>query len=907
MKRQVLFWCAVAAGICAPSTHGAGHYALAFWREAGAYENQAPPAGEFGNHSAFVHVWDESGQPLAGKQIYTSWGVLLGATDPNGFAEIELRRPNGYDFQIRDGAHSTDTTPIMSEERPPSWGHYSFEIGFMFKEDAGNPGVFDTNYFGTINASGADPCLNLSAPHTRSLAFYSTAASNYCSDAYALGNWAASHGQTFVATGNRIVAMKALMAAGFNVHHFWTVQILEGGPNGTPIGPARSTRLHLDTEYYPILVKWGVNDVQVVPGHTYFLKITRDEGINVFRVNANNYGLGNYFQDGASVSGSELMGAVLCSTYTNAGPSGLLTGFVRTTNALPLAGALVSVPDVGLYSTSDANGGFAIPSIPVGTYDVSAAKAGYVTRIRSGVVIGAGLSTTSNFSLSLAATNGDGLIAMPNYILQPFEAPPGWSSTFDATWGSAASFSIVSSGQSGNGLQAIRGGPGSSARAQVFSVKPNTPYQLTVWMRCPSFGSAYWMECGYRLGANTAQDFDGNASAWTLIKKFSDTGANGNGNIWTRYTTNLDSGASSQVSVGFKLGAATGTGPTAQWDQLSIVSLALPAVVSAVADVSSNITVRFAESVAETGVTNPANYLLTGGDGAVPILSAARLNETNVALVTSARSNRVDYTLTVSNITTAVQPAGLTGRNGQLTVRVPAPLLELDNVTTWRFLDTGANLGSAWHSGAFDDSEWPAGAPLFGYSSGSLPEAIRTPLATDTNRVTVYFRKRFLVPAAFSNALLRVRPVVDDGAVFWLNGTEMLRLGMSNGPVAFNTRAARTIGIADYEGPFDLSAAALLTGTNMLAVEVHQADPASPDVIFGTRLEALVPPSQLPPDQVRLAVSRQANAVTLTWSDPGLTLEQASTILGPWIPQPAVQSPVTIVMTNPVSFFRLSQ
>ena len=117
---------------------------------------------------------------------------------------IELRRPNGYDFQIRDGAHLTDTTPIFSEERAPTWGHYSFEIGFMFKQNAANPGFFDTGYFGTINATGADPCANLSAPHTRSLAYYSTAASNYCSDAYALGTWTASHGQTFVATGNRI-------------------------------------------------------------------------------------------------------------------------------------------------------------------------------------------------------------------------------------------------------------------------------------------------------------------------------------------------------------------------------------------------------------------------------------------------------------------------------------------------------------------------------------------------------------------------------------------------------------------------------------------------------------------------------------------------------------------------------
>lgn len=903
-------WLPVALGIVlgfVSQAWPAGRYTLAFWREAGAYENQAPPAGEFGNHSAFVHIWDENGQPLAGKQIYTSWGVLLGTTDADGFTEIVLNRPNGYDFQIRDGAHQTDTTPVLSVERPPTWGHYSFEIGFVFKANTGNAGLFDTDSFGTINASGTDPCRDLSTPHTRSLAYYSTAASNYCSDAYALGTWTASHGQTFVATGNRIIALKAFMAAGYGVHFYWTAQILEGGPSGTPMGPPRSTRLLVDGEYYPILVKWGVNDVQVVPGRTYYFKITRDTGVNVYRVNRDNYGGGNYFENGTPVPGSELMGLVVCGTFTNSGPVGALAGLVRDAQNNPLGGALVSVPDTALYSTTDGSGAFAIPFIPAGTYAVTASKAGYVMKVNSGVAITAGQTNTTSFQLSVESTNSTGLILTPSYVLQPFESAPAWNSTFDAAWGSAATFASVSPGQTGNALQVTRGGPGSSARVMVFPVKPNTAYELAVWARCPSFGSAYWAECAYRFGNNTAQDFDGNAGAWTLIKKFSDTGANGNGNVWTRYTASFNSGGSTQISIGFKLGAATGTGPIVQWDQLSLVSLALPPVTVAVAETPTNVTVRFPEPVSEATATNLANYRLRNGSAELTLLNATLFTPSNVTLLTLQQSLRTDYTLSVSNVLLPPQPASLTGLNGQLPVRAVRRLKSIDGTAQWKYDAGGVNLGTAWRLPGYDDTAWAEGAPLFGSSLGALPAPLRTAVAPVANRWTTYYRTRLVLPARYSNAWLRIHPVVDDAAVFWLNGTEAFRLGVTNTTVAYSTPASRLVGLPAAEGPFDITAPALLPGTNLLAVELHQADANDPDLIFGASMDALVLLSQMPPDNVPLSLTRDTDSMVLTWPEPTMTLQSSTNIAGPWFPWPGAASPLPISSTNAARFFRLAE
>ncbi len=902
--RWLLAISAMGLNLLLPSATAAGKYTLAFWREAGAYENQAPPAGAMGNHSAHVHVWDENGVPLAGKQIYTSWGVLLGATDSDGYTEIVLNRPNGYDFQIRDGAHLTDTTPVLSVERPPTWGHYSFEVGFMFKQNAANPGTFDTSYDGIVNASGDDPCLNLSAPRTRSLAYYSTDPNNYCSDAYTLGNWAPSHGQTFVATGNRIVGLKAYMAAGTN-HFYWTAQILEGGPNGTPVGPPRTTRLLAELEFYQVLVKWGINDVQVVPGRTYYFRITRAQGINAWHVGSNNYLAGDYYEDDAPVPGVDLMGLVVCAGYTNSGPTGTLTGSVRDPASNPLTGAQVTIADAGLYATTDKGGNYTIPLVPAGTYDVTASKDGYLGMMNSGVVIIAGQTNSSDFTLTPQPTNtGPGIVTNGSSILQPFEIPVSWDSTFDASWGGPATFSIVAGGQTSNALQVARGGAGSSARVQVYPLRTNTPYQLSIWIRCPSFSASYWAECAYRLGNFTAQDFDANSGAWTYVKKFNNSSANGNGNTWTCYTTTFNSGANTQISVGFKLGAPTGPGPTVHWDELSLVSLMLPPPTFAVANSPSNIAVQFAEPVRESAATNAANYRLASLGGPVAVLSAALAGATNVLLVTDPQIPRAEHTLTVSNVTTVLQPANLTGRNGQITVRVPFPLIGIDDSTLWKYDQNGTNLGPGWRMPSYNDSSWPAGPALLGESGGPLPEPIRTALAVGTNTITYYFRRQFTLPPALTNTPLRLRAVVDDGAVFWLNGAELLRLGYNSPTYSYLACASRNVGIATYEGPFDLPGTRLLPGANLLAVEVHQAVATSPDVLFGATLEALVLPSQLPSANAMLAIAHQGESLSLSWSEPAMSLECATNVAGPWAPLGGA-SPVTVWATNEARFYRL--
>ncbi len=159
----------------------------------------------------------------------------------------------------------------------------------------------------------------------------------------------------------------------------------------------------------------------------------------------------------------------------------------------------------------------------------------------------------------------------PLTVSEDFTSMPSWSSGFDAGWGSAATWSVVAGGQAGNALQAARSSQGSSVKAKVYNVTANTAYTISVYIKCPNYtANTYWAECAYKLGNNTAQNFDESGGTWTMIQKFDNGGTNGNGNTWTQYSTTFNSGSNTQISVGFKLGSSGGAGPTILWDTLRI-------------------------------------------------------------------------------------------------------------------------------------------------------------------------------------------------------------------------------------------------------------------------------------------------------------------------------------------------
>jgi hypothetical protein len=161
-------------------------------------------------------------------------------------------------------------------------------------------------------------------------------------------------------------------------------------------------------------------------------------------------------------------------------------------------------------------------------------------------------------------------------------------------------------------------------------------------------------------------------------------------------------------------------------------------------------------------------------------------------------------------------------------------LISIDDV--WTYDESGSDLGTAWREPGYDDSAWSTGPGVLAAEDDVLPAPIQTTLTTGI--ITYYFRRHVTIQGDPADASVEMATLIDDGAVVYVNGTEVLRLGLPEGDVAFDTRANRGVGNAQFEGPFIIPSDLLVSGDNLVAVEVHQISPTNSDVVFGLTLDA---------------------------------------------------------------------
>lgn len=180
----------------------------------------------------------------------------------------------------------------------------------------------------------------------------------------------------------------------------------------------------------------------------------------------------------------------------------------------------------------------------------------------------------------------------------------------------------------------------------------------------------------------------------------------------------------------------------------------------------------------------------------------------------------------------------------------------------WNYEQSGTDLGTEWREINYDDSRWPSGEALFYVESSSLPAEKNTALRL--GETTYYFRKAFTVgdELDLNQVILEIRTMIDDGAVIYLNGEEVHRIGMPSSIIRHSVFANRTVSNAAYEGPFEIPAEQLRQGLNVLAVEVHQTNSSSSDVVFGLELKATIP-DPTAPDRIPIYY-------TIDGSDPRL-------------------------------------
>src|SRR5688500_4613497 len=155
--------------------------------------------------------------------------------------------------------------------------------------------------------------------------------------------------------------------------------------------------------------------------------------------------------------------------------------------------------------------------------------------------------------------------------------------------------------------------------------------------------------------------------------------------------------------------------------------------------------------------------------------------------------------------------------------------------SNWKYLDNGSNQGTGWTAPAFNDLAWAAGNAQLGYGDGDEATVVSYGPNSSAKFITTYFRRSFNVANPADYASLTLNILRDDGAVVYLNGTEVFRTNMPGGAIGYLTPASVAISGGEETSIYiqaALSTSLLVAGTNVLAVEIHQSGGTSSDISF---------------------------------------------------------------------------
>jgi hypothetical protein len=220
--------------------------------------------------------------------------------------------------------------------------------------------------------------------------------------------------------------------------------------------------------------------------------------------------------------------------------------------------------------------------------------------------------------------------------------------------------------------------------------------------------------------------------------------------------------------------------------------------------------------------------------------------------------------------------------------------------SSWKYRDTGVDLGSSWQANGFDDTAWSSGNAELGYGDGDESTVVAFGPNANNKYITTYFRKSFTIADVGSVTALSLRLKRDDGAVVFINGVEAARSNMPTGSITASTLAATSVGGLDESTFFDftLNPGLLVNGNNSIAIEIHQSSANSSDISFDAQLDVTVQNTSA----IALGVTPQFfRARTQTSSGIWSAIEEASFSV-PLVAASAPNLAVTEIQYNPIAY-----
>ncbi len=157
----------------------------------------------------------------------------------------------------------------------------------------------------------------------------------------------------------------------------------------------------------------------------------------------------------------------------------------------------------------------------------------------------------------------------------------------------------------------------------------------------------------------------------------------------------------------------------------------------------------------------------------------------------------------------------------------------------WRYYDQGSLDEKNWTTSSYSISSWKSGAAPLGYSNtaGIINTTIDYGSDANNKRPTYYFRTTvYLSNAPAASDVFLMDYYIDDGLVVYVNGTEAARFNMPSGTISYSTLAS-TYADQFPTGTLTLPTSLFKSGTNVIAVEVHNNATNSSDIIFDANIK----------------------------------------------------------------------
>jgi len=148
---------------------------------------------------------------------------------------------------------------------------------------------------------------------------------------------------------------------------------------------------------------------------------------------------------------------------------------------------------------------------------------------------------------------------------------------------------------------------------------------------------------------------------------------------------------------------------------------------------------------------------------------------------------------------------------------------------TWSFFrgtEAPSAPDHAWVQNNFNDAVWESGPSGFGFGDNDDATILND---MRNNYVAVYLRKEFLMSSFAPDAVVELVMDYDDGFVAYLNGQEVARQHIANGPVTYETTASSHEAGNPESYVLGTVAEILIDGMNVLAIEGHNISKTSSD------------------------------------------------------------------------------